>query len=104
MSFKTYKIHKRLYYNFICDKWTLKHPVDTSEAPDTADETPPSSFGKLADGEDDDNEAPGTSYESHHDGGNYYYNNGFKVISNYVIADFISQSLSDTSESGQGKF
>ncbi len=72
-----------------------------SEALDTADETPPSSFGKLADGEDDDNEDPGTSYESLHDGGNYYYNNGFKVISNYVIADFKSQSLSDTSESGQ---
>ncbi len=57
LSFKTYNFHERLYYNFICDKWTLKHPVDTSEAPDTAHETPPSSFGKLADGEDDDNEA-----------------------------------------------
>ncbi len=78
LSFKTFKIHKRLYYNSGRDRWISKYYQDnTGEIPDigdeTSDETPPISFGVPVSDSEDDSEPFGIGYESLYHRGNAVY-------------------------------
>lgn len=53
VSFKTYKAHRRLFYDSSEDQWLLLASEGTGEAPSsTSEEEPPRSFGEILCGQD----------------------------------------------------
>lgn len=73
VSFKTYKAHRRLYYDPASDRW-LGKTADLTAASSTSDvctdlDQPPSSFGENMELDDSD-EIPSNHYYQHdHDPG-----------------------------------
>ena len=53
VSVKTYKAHRRLFYDFSEDRWLLSNSSGAIETDvGTDDEAPPSSFGEICEGLD----------------------------------------------------
>ena len=68
-TFKTFKAHKRLYYDSARDHWftSVRVPESQSEEESTTDEAPPTSFGHKGFSASTD-KAPSFSYYDMDDG------------------------------------
>lgn len=74
LSFKTYKAHKRLYYNYSTDQWISIGKASHSgnacdtDASGTSHEDPPTSFGECITFQESEEDPPMTSYEPYEEG------------------------------------